>query len=112
MEIQGVASEVHGVTGEVKGVASDVPRESVKSTIRQRNYTLNDVGALKKKLTHEKRISEIAIAKEAKNFSNVVIEMKASFFEYVKASFINHLEKNPEILNIDNAEFIITPENN
>ena len=71
---------------------------------RQRNYVLNDVGALKKKITHEKRLSNYTIWKEAKDCSNVVIQMRASFFEFVKACFIEELESNPNITSIENAE--------
>ena len=75
-----------------------------KGSSKQRNYVLNDVGALKKKITHEKRLSNYTIWKEAKDCSNVVIQMRASFFEFVKACFIEELESNPNITSIENAE--------
>ena len=83
--------------------AVDIPSRKNCSS-KQRNYVLNDVGALKKKVGHEKRTHDIIISKEAKDFSNVIIIMRASFFEYVKANFILELENNPFIIKIENAE--------
>ena len=80
-----------------------VASTSKKGTTRQKNYVLNDVGALKKKITHEKRQLDYSLAKEAKDFSNVVIQMRASFFEYVKSYFISELEDNQNITKIENA---------
>ena len=75
-----------------------------KGTTRQRNYTLNDIGALKKKISHEKRSFDFMISKEAVDNSNVVIPMRASFFEFLKRNFIEDLERDPSIVNIENAE--------
>ena len=73
-------------------------------TFKQRNYILNDVSALKKKIQHEKRLVDIEIGKEAKNFSNVTVPMRASFFEHVKACFIKDLLTFPDILRVENVE--------
>ena len=73
-------------------------------TSKQRNYTLNDVSALKKKIQHEKRIVDIEIGKEAKNYSNVTVPMRASFFEHVKLFFIKDLLTSPDIVKVENAE--------
>ena len=75
-----------------------------KGKVKQRNYVLNDAGALRKKMRHEGKKQEIAITKEAKDCSNITVAMKASFFEFVKAHFINDLEKNEDVLQIENAE--------
>ena len=70
----------------------------------QRNYVLNDVGALKKKMKHESRKLEFEIGKEAKDGSNIMFPMKASFFEFVKLYMINELEDNDDIISVENAE--------
>ena len=50
-----------------------------------RKYTLNDTGALKKKMKHETvRKVDFDIGREAKNYSNITIPMKSSFFRVCK----------------------------
>ena len=76
-----------------------------KGKVVQRNYVMNDVGALRKKLGHEtRRKQEFIIAKEAKDGSNIILQMKASFFEFIKAKFIEDLQQNGDIGEIENAE--------
>ena len=75
-----------------------------RGKVVQRNYILNDVGALKKKIKHEARKSEYEIGTEAKGGSNIMFLMKASFFEFVKVNMIKELEENENIVNIENAE--------
>ena len=86
-------------TTEVEKVETDAK----KGKVVQRNYILNDVAALKKKLRAEGKKHEVAIGKEAKDASNITVPMKASFFEFVKNNFIEDLSNNSSILNIDNA---------
>ena len=81
-----------------------IEEEHSKSFIKQKNYILNDIAALKKKLLHEKRKIDIQIEKEAKDFSNVVMPMRASFFEHVKAHFIQDLMVKQGITSVDNAK--------
>ena len=52
-------------------------------------------------MRHEGKKHEIAILKEAKDCSNITVAMKASFFEFVKANFIQDLEMNDNILKIE-----------
>ena len=52
-----------------------------KGVVKQRNYILNDVAALEKKMKAEGKKREVSIGKEAKDASNITIPMKASFFE-------------------------------
>ena len=110
MAVVGVTAEATEVMSSDSLIeeSSSSPQASITTpslgTTKQRNYVLNDVGALKKKLSHEKRADDISINKEAKNHSNVIIHMKASFFEYVKANFVHELEQNPSITTIKNAE--------
>ena len=75
-----------------------------KGKVVQRNYVMNDVGALRKKLRHEARKQEFLLAKEAKDCSNVVVQMKASFFDYTKAKFIDEVQENNDINDISNGE--------
>ena len=77
---------------------------AMRGNLKQRNYILNDVGALKKKLKAEVMKHEVAIGKEAKDASNITVPMKASFFEFVKAHFINDLMGYKDIVKVDNAE--------
>jgi hypothetical protein len=46
-----------------------------KGKVVQRNYVMNDLGALRKKLKHEGRKKEYIIAKEAKDASNTVMKL-------------------------------------
>ena len=72
--------------------------------MKKRQYVLNDSGALKKKLKHEDRKFDVSISKEAKDLSNVTVEMKASFFEFAKTHFLQELSENPNIIEVINAE--------
>ena len=74
-----------------------------KGRLVQRNYVLNDVAALKKKMKAEKKKLDFAIGKEARDGSNITVPMKASFFEFVKANFIRNIEENGNILKVENA---------
>ena len=96
-----------------KGLSDKNPEEDKKietyvrkGIVKQRNYVLNDVAALKKKMRAEGKKHEVSIGKEAKDASNISIPMKASFFEFVKANFINDLADNVNIVKVDNAEGI------
>ena len=60
-----------------------------RGKVVQRNYVLNDIGALRKKMSHEKRKHDFIISKEGKDGSNVILQMRASFFEFTKAKFIS-----------------------
>ena len=68
-----------------------------KGKVLQRSYVLNDLAALKKKLGHEKRKHEFSFSKEAKDGSNAIVQMKASFFEYTKAKFIEEILQSDKI---------------
>ena len=74
-----------------------------KGRIIQKNYILNDSGALKKKKKHESRKEPFNLGVEARDGSNMVIEMKTSFFEYVKASFVNALAETNGIESVENG---------
>ena len=75
-----------------------------KGSVVQRNYTLNDVGALKKKVKWEtSRKLDFALGKEAKNGCNISLLMKVSFFEMVKELFIPDLEEEENILCVENG---------
>ena len=75
-----------------------------RGKVKQRNYVLNDAGALRKKMRHEGKKHGIAISKEAKDCSNITVALKASFFEFVKANFIDDLGNNENVTKIENAE--------
>ena len=74
-----------------------------RGQVVQRGYVLNDTGALKKKLRHESRKEPFNMGVEARDGSNTVIEMKTSFFEHVKKSFINDLMTSNGIESVENG---------
>ena len=65
---------------------------------------MNDLGALRKKLQHEGRKPDFILSKEAKHASNTIVQMKASFFDFTKANFIEEMQQSEDIINIQNAE--------
>ena len=87
---------------------SDVANKSDKKMgkVIQRNYVMNDVGALRKKMSHEKRKHDFVLAKEAKDGSNVIIQMRASFFEFTKAKFIDEIQHNDDVSDVQNGEAV------
>ena len=74
-----------------------------KGQVVQRNYVLNDVAALRKKKKHETRKEPYNLGTEARDGSNMVIQMKTSFFEHVKAEFIKDLVCMEGIELVENA---------
>ena len=74
-----------------------------KGQIIQKNYVLNDSSALKKKKRNETRKEAFNLGTEARDGSNMVIEMKTSFFEYVKSQFVQDILKNQDIVKVENA---------
>ena len=106
MEIMAIESiaETHPVvktkkTGDISNQVS-----GKKGKVIQRNYVMNDLGALKKKLRQEGRKHEFSFVKEAKDGSNAVVQMKASFFDYTKAKFIEEIQQSDDIISVENAE--------
>ena len=85
---------------------NDVSKQEAKKkgNVTQRNYVMNDLGALRKKLKHEGRKNDFIISKEAKDGSNTIVQMKASFFDFTKAKFIDDILKHAEVDGIQNAE--------
>ena len=61
-------------------------RGATPASIVHRSYALNDVVALKKKLTHESNKEPFTNGKEAKDGSNFTVQMRASVFD--KFSYI------------------------
>ena len=74
-----------------------------KGKVVQKNYVMNDLGALRKKLKHEGRKKEYILAKEGKDGCNAVIQMKASFFDFTKAKFIEEIQASQDIDDVKNA---------
>ena len=81
-----------------------ITNSSRKGRVVQRNYVLNDTAALKKKLRHETRKDPYNMGTEARNGSNIVMELRTSFFEHVKAKFVNDLLGNDGIKHVENAQ--------
>ena len=90
---------------DINKLESSDGKKTRKGNVVQRNYTLNDTGALKKKLKWEtSRKVDFALGKEAKNGCNISLLMKSSFFEMVKEFFIADLEEVGDIVLVENAE--------
>ena len=87
----------------IQGEGSTISDKSSRGQVVQKSYVLNDTGALKKKLRNETRKEPFNLGVEARDGSNMVIEMKTSFFEHVKAVFIDDLKKKDGIESVDNA---------
>ena len=85
-----------------KDVTPKVVKGQVGKVI-EKNYVLNDSSALKKKKRNECRKEPFNLGTEARDGSNMVIQMKTSFFEHVKAQFINDLLKIEDIEKVENA---------
>ena len=67
-----------------------------------KNYVLNDIAALKKKIRHEGR-KEAFTMDEAKDGSNTVTLSRTSFFEHIKLNFLDALQKMKGITRTINA---------
>ena len=102
--IEVISEEVHQALNTKNSSETSNNSGGKKGNVIQRKYVLNDLGALKKKLGHEKRKHEFSFTKEAKDGSNAIIQMKASFFEYTKAKFIEEIQRCDEILSVENGE--------
>ena len=63
----------------------------IKGQVIQKNYVLNDAGALRKKLRHETREHAFNLGVEARDGSNMVVELKTSFFAHVKSNLVKDL---------------------
>ena len=84
-------------------ISNNLYSQHFLGNVLQRNYVLNDSNALKKKLKHEDRPEPYDLGTEARDGSNVVIEMQTSFFEHVKSLFIQDLVRYNDIEKVDNA---------
>ena len=76
---------------------------SMKGQVTYRNYVLNDSSALKKKKRNETRKEAFNLGTEARDGSNMVIQMKTTFFEHVKSKFIEDMLKHKDIVKVENA---------
>ena len=74
-----------------------------RGQVVHKTYVLNDTSALKKKMRHEDRKEVYNLGVEARDGSNMVIETRTSFFEHIKAQFIDDLLRVEGIETVDNA---------
>ena len=98
-----VSEVVASNPNEMKQGGLIVTEKVKKGQVLQKNYILNDSAALKKKMKHEDREDPFNMGVEARDGSNMVVEMKTSFFEYVKAEFINDLIRTSGIVSVENG---------
>ena len=71
------------------------PRNPVP--VEQRNYTLNDLEALRKKMKKADLKPGISMTEESKNGGNVNIDLKTSLFKYLREMWIGDIKKFEEI---------------
>ena len=98
MEVNAIEQNLAAIDRSNEIVSKD---DRKKGKVVQKNYVMNDLGALRKKLKHEGRKKEFILAKEAIDGSNAIIHTRASFFEFIKAKFIEDLQ---EINDIDDIQ--------
>ena len=79
--------------------------------ILKKDYVLNDMEALKKKLDNAKRKPEIEISGEAKDGSCVTIGLKTSLFEYFKSFLMEHFKKDDRISNVEPIQKVVAETN-
>ena len=64
----------------------------------QKDYVLNELEALKKKLDNEHLKPEISVSNQASDGSNVVISMKTSLYEFMKVNLMDAFNKDCQIV--------------
>ena len=78
--------------------ASQPLAANVKATkILKKDYVLNDIEALKKKLDNSTRNPSIEISKEAVDGSCVTVGVKTALYEYFKARLMDDFKNHPNI---------------
>ena len=86
----------------IKNTKSDGLVEKKKDgNVKKKDYVLNDLEALKKKMANEKRSPEIGLTGEAVDGSCSTVGMKTSLFEYFKAVMMNEIGKDERITSIN-----------
>ena len=76
---------------------------TMKGQVIHKNYVLNDSSALKKKKRNETRKEAFNLGIEARDGSNMVVQMRTSFFEHVKSKFIEDMLNHKDIEKVENA---------
>ena len=75
--------------------------------LMKKDYVLNDLEALKKKLNNENRKPEIQLVGEAKNGSCSTVSMKTSLFEYSKAFMMDIISKDERIIKVNSVRIAV-----
>ena len=66
----------------------------------KKNYVMDELEAMRKKLSFQQRTPAISIEGEAKNGVTVNIFVKTSLFEYAKANLVRNLQANNSVKDI------------
>ena len=112
MDTLAITNQSDNVEIDIMAPSNNTPQITTEGTVNekvkkgqvvQKGYVLNDTGALKKKLRQESRKEPFNLGVEARDGSNMVIEMKTSFFEHVKNNFVNDLMKTDGIESVENG---------
>ena len=97
--------------GEETTEVEDYDNKKVHGKTMKKEYVLNDLEALKKKLNNCKRVPEIEITGEATNGSSVTIAVKTPLFEYFKSSLVGIIETDKRITKIGTVRKVIADTN-
>jgi hypothetical protein len=97
------------VVDNVADKSLDIKKRATKTV--KKDYVLNDMEALKKKLDNAKRKPEIEISGEAVDGSFVTIGVKTSLFEYLKAFLMENFIKDTRISTVQPIQKVVAETN-
>ena len=81
------------------------------SNVIKKDYILNDLEAIKKKLDNEYLQPEIQISSEAVDGANTIISMKTSLFEYAKQFLMEALKQDTRIIKAEAVKKVVAKTN-
>jgi hypothetical protein len=86
-------------------IAHDLNKKQTKTL--KKDYVLNDLDALKKKLDNSQRNPGIEISEEAVDGSCATVGVKTALFEYFKAFLIEYLQKDNRITKVEPVQKVV-----
>ena len=105
----------NALTNIKKNVIAEAAEQEVSvkknSNVVKKDYILNDLEALKKKLDNEHLKPEIKISNEAVDGGNTTITMKTSLFEYCKQFLMETLKKDDRIIKAEAVKKVVADTN-
>ena len=85
--------------------------KDVAGSTAKKEYVLNDIEALKKKLDNCKRSPPLSITNEAVNGSCVTVAFRTSLFEFFKSSFTKEISTDERITRVDPVRRVVADTN-